>query len=570
MSNINEKNICACCKCKIAAGKTKCDQCAQCADKKINFMFGLGILFFPIIFTWFTLRHGYDTVVKIISVICLGGWLGVVASIFLMTTSAEADPEITDQVALTFNMKSIYLEHEQKISFFQKSTQDPYCRNPVNNQITTPITFAANYGEQSSEISISLNRIFCVVVEEGYAEHYFGPFIASEECSEGVFNAHELAHLYAPKACLVKEADQIQYNVVDISSKFAPGLEIINDDIIDTTLYERGASFLCQENYGQKVYQNMLLKFTDNGEADFFANNADVINNKEFCLLIFDATHGFTIYSSQKGPFVSTSSEGCKFQYVMNQSLFEDIRYLALYPPEGNCRSANMISFKNTRMLNGFEDLTKIEVLEKGESSDCQQGSDRGSSIATFELWPNEVQNLNVDDLLPQQDKQFCLVIEGRTHDTLRTGPFMADEGCIFDISGGNLVKSNTPDVCGGWQPSPQFPNAIRINFANVGESSSELTLLIFPDTQTTCPTDLSGYTGKTIEFSLKKGEIRENVMVDYGTGPDSNLMCIKLKESGEEEPYGPYDIKRINHCTIETSLTTHTTPGKEICPEAG
>lgn len=55
--------------------------------KKVGILLGLGILFIPYIFSWFTLQKGYSTSAKAISL----GWLGLVVVMFL------ASPKNTEQ-----------------------------------------------------------------------------------------------------------------------------------------------------------------------------------------------------------------------------------------------------------------------------------------------------------------------------------------------------------------------------------------------------------------------------------------------------------------------------------------
>lgn len=73
------QNKCQCCHCDIPPGQSKCDHCKECKHRMVGFPLGLGILIFPLIFAWFTLRHGYSTTARVVSfvwlILCLSGAL---------------------------------------------------------------------------------------------------------------------------------------------------------------------------------------------------------------------------------------------------------------------------------------------------------------------------------------------------------------------------------------------------------------------------------------------------------------------------------------------------------------
>ena len=60
--------------------------------RKVGFLLGVGILFFPYIFSWFTLRKGHTTQSKVISFV----WLGVTV---LMIAVQQPQPRRDDQTA---------------------------------------------------------------------------------------------------------------------------------------------------------------------------------------------------------------------------------------------------------------------------------------------------------------------------------------------------------------------------------------------------------------------------------------------------------------------------------------
>jgi len=52
-------------------------------QKKVGFLLGVGILLFPLIFAWFTLRQGYSTFARVVSFL----WLIVSISFAFMSTN---------------------------------------------------------------------------------------------------------------------------------------------------------------------------------------------------------------------------------------------------------------------------------------------------------------------------------------------------------------------------------------------------------------------------------------------------------------------------------------------------
>src|SRR5271157_1783695 len=81
-------------------------------NTKVGFLLGLGILFFPFIFTWFTLRNGYSAVARAVAF----AWLSFVFLFILVNRDnpafrqAAMDPSIS---SMANRMKSVVVEIPQ-------------------------------------------------------------------------------------------------------------------------------------------------------------------------------------------------------------------------------------------------------------------------------------------------------------------------------------------------------------------------------------------------------------------------------------------------------------------------
>jgi hypothetical protein len=62
----DSKTLCPYCRYEVPKGAIKCGHCGEFLKRKVSILLGLGIFFFPFIFSWFTLRRGYSTLARVI------------------------------------------------------------------------------------------------------------------------------------------------------------------------------------------------------------------------------------------------------------------------------------------------------------------------------------------------------------------------------------------------------------------------------------------------------------------------------------------------------------------------
>ncbi|MGK5087038.1 hypothetical protein WDW86_05725 [Bdellovibrionota bacterium FG-2] len=76
-------------------GKAKSKEPAMI--RKVGFGLGLGILFFPYVFSWFTLKPGYDPVIRLISI----GWLEILTVLLVLNQLPQkhVDANVNSQIA---------------------------------------------------------------------------------------------------------------------------------------------------------------------------------------------------------------------------------------------------------------------------------------------------------------------------------------------------------------------------------------------------------------------------------------------------------------------------------------
>lgn len=100
-----------------------------CTEKRVSGLLIAGIVFFPIIFSWFTLAKGYSTKARAISF----GWLVLLALLFTRGDSerlASTDPNVTMQKSVT-KMHTALKNVEKPIPVAIKEILSAYEANEV-------------------------------------------------------------------------------------------------------------------------------------------------------------------------------------------------------------------------------------------------------------------------------------------------------------------------------------------------------------------------------------------------------------------------------------------------------
>jgi hypothetical protein len=82
----------------------------QYQNKKVGFLLGLGILLFPLIFAWFTLRQGYSTFARVVSfvwlILCLIAGLTVNPYFNFYSMSMNLNSEPTGMIQPNENLNT--------------------------------------------------------------------------------------------------------------------------------------------------------------------------------------------------------------------------------------------------------------------------------------------------------------------------------------------------------------------------------------------------------------------------------------------------------------------------------
>lgn len=125
---MNNQQIMFCSRCReqLQPGANFCPRCAMPVNqqppvnfsaqanpiptKKVGILLGIGILFVPYIFSWFTLQKGYSSLAKIVSF----GWLGVVLLMFVSTSRNAAPKDTTTLSSSTITSWHIVKEFSGK------------------------------------------------------------------------------------------------------------------------------------------------------------------------------------------------------------------------------------------------------------------------------------------------------------------------------------------------------------------------------------------------------------------------------------------------------------------------
>jgi len=108
----NSGSFCSNCGQRLESGVSFCSNCAsavnpqigtnnvnpqfrggpQGSTRSVGFLLGVGILFMPYIFSWFTLRKGYSNLVRVVSL----GWLGVVVAVLIASPPSSPNNNISN------------------------------------------------------------------------------------------------------------------------------------------------------------------------------------------------------------------------------------------------------------------------------------------------------------------------------------------------------------------------------------------------------------------------------------------------------------------------------------------
>lgn len=92
--------------------------------RNVGLLLGVGILLFPYLFSWFTLRKGYATVTKLIAF----AWLGCVVLLVNMSTSAETARADNAEIS-SISTSNKFWEKGEYIDGFGKKTGNNFVSN---------------------------------------------------------------------------------------------------------------------------------------------------------------------------------------------------------------------------------------------------------------------------------------------------------------------------------------------------------------------------------------------------------------------------------------------------------
>jgi hypothetical protein len=387
---------------------------------------------------------------KIISKIGLN--VAAVNLLSLITSVAFAvSPETPAQnVDVAFYVHSMDKGNEQIINFFTLKENVKYCQDVRNEDFGTEIegtsiTFSAP--AQGHTLSLPEGTVFCIELKDNeaasgwavYNTRYFGPFVATAECTED-FVTMEEAYLVTPSnKCLPTSYAPIKIKNEAFSDKDKLYAGLVN--------YEQNNSILC--NSGEKLIQS-TIDFMHSEPVDSLAgiNVADT-----FCASYKGSDDGISFLTYFKeGPFTPKTEAGaCNLVFKSRDHV--DSPYQVLLADE-NCTSKDMFVFKNNKYATGHETATKVEILNAASSNTCQKGDDRGDTLGGFTFMPEQIQNINIHHITDANDK-FCLVVSEGNDELKRYGPYTAKPGCEISIEGidGENVASDLIDgtyVCDG------------------------------------------------------------------------------------------------------------------------
>lgn len=126
----------------------------QPATRKVSILLGLGIIFFPLIFAWFTLRAGHTTFSRVVSF----SWL-VLSLFIMMVSSPSSEPRSapanqTEPSALVSNQEQPAQEAAPTPSAIQISAHDLFSHYEANE-----VAADKNFKGQILEVSGSVKGI---------------------------------------------------------------------------------------------------------------------------------------------------------------------------------------------------------------------------------------------------------------------------------------------------------------------------------------------------------------------------------------------------------------------------
>jgi hypothetical protein len=424
------------------------------SKKSLKFPLNLGILLFPFIFAWFTLRQGHNILVRILSFSWLVLYL--TATLFI-AIPAEADPESSvdstlavDSTGTGDNLNNENSEQNApkanlKIRFKSNSINDSnkaaqdiiifksdyrYCQE---QQELIRESFEFTFAGQTNTWEFIEGDVFCVLVNETYGTFEnrvgkYGPFIAVPECAYNAddtnpkfFTIEEGPNFYPPSSnCLFK--NNTSYNNVKMTAKVEEYVPV-NQETRYSLKYQVKINYpICEKisEYSEEISDNMLIKLVPNGEPVIYDSNVMIAN--VFCAFIYIYNTANDKTEVAAGPF-QDSTGLCQLTYNFGKGIYAN----------DNCTGSNMVSIKNTdKEFNGV--LIDVRIRNRDKSDDCSEDSKRGGTVAFFQLWPQQLQNILISDV-GDSEGEICTEVTEMYRPTQYGGPFKAKKGCKLKVS---------------------------------------------------------------------------------------------------------------------------------------